>query len=157
MPPYRDQVISWNIVTHIHRERSVDWYWSVGLITLVAAGVSIWLGNLLLALILVIGVGSLGALFLRGPREYAVRIDHRGITIDGTLHPYRTLASFWVDRHSDYPRLYLTSHAIMSPHIMLPLEHGAQAEQVRSYLKRVLEEKEQEPHWGEHLAEMFGL
>lgn len=157
MPPTRDQTISWTVITHVHREHSVDWYWSVGIIAVVAAGVSIWLGNLLFALIILVGVGSLGALFMRGPREHAVRVDNRGVSIDGTLYPYRSIQSFWVERNPEYPRLYLTTHAVVSPHIMLPLDNGAQAEQVRSYLKRLVNEVEQEPHFGEHLANMFGL
>lgn len=157
MPPGREQIISWTVITHVHKTHSVDWYWSVGIITVVAAGVSIWLGNVLLAIILVVGVGSLGALYLRGPREQTVRVDGRGVSIDGTLYQYRGIKSFWVERNAENPRLYLTTHAIVSPHIMLPLENAAQAEQVRAYLKRVVHEEEQEPHFGEHLAEMFGL
>lgn len=157
MPPGREQSISWTVITHVHREHSVDWYWSAGIIAVVAAAISIWLGNLLFAIVILVGAGSLGALFLRGPREHAVRIDQRGVHIDGTLYPYRSIESFWVERSPEAPRLYLMTHAIVSPHVMLPLESGAQADQVRSYLKRVVEEKEQGPHAGEHLAEMFGL
>ena len=157
MPPGRDQVISWSVITHVHREHSVDWYWTVGLITLVAAGLSLWLGNLLFALVIIVGIGSLGALFMRGPREHAVRVDNRGVSIDGTLYPYRSIQSFWVDRHPEDPRLYLMTHAVVSPHVMLPLETLAQAEQVRAYLKRLLPEEEQGPHLGEHLAQMLGL
>lgn len=157
MPPTRDQTISWTVITHVHKEHSVDWYWSAGIIAVVAAGISIWLGNLLFALIILVAVGSLGGLFMRGPREHAVRVDNRGVSIDGTLYPYRSIKSFWVERDPEYPRLYLMTHAVVSPHIMLPLDNTAQAEQVRSYLKRLVQEEEQDPHFGEHLANMFGL
>jgi hypothetical protein len=157
MPPGREQTISWSVVTHVHKEHSVDWYWSVAIIAVVAAGIAVWLGNLLFALIILVGVGSLAALYLRGPREHSVRIDQRGVHIDGTLYPYRSIQSFWVERNPDYPRLYLMTRAILAPHVMLPLDTSAQAEQVRSYLKRLVTEVEQEPHFGEHLANLFGL
>ncbi len=157
MPLGREQTISWTVITHVHKEHSVDWYWSVGIIAVVAAGISVWLGNLLFAIIILVGVGSLSMLFMRGPREHSVRVDNRGVSIDGTLYPYRSIQSFWVDRNPEYPRLYLTTTAIVAPHVMLPLDDSAQAEQVRSYLKRIVTEEEQEPHFGEHLAEMFGL
>lgn len=156
MPP-REQTISWTVITHVHREHSVDWYWSVGVVALVAAGVSVWMGNLLFALIIALAAFSFGMLLWRGPREHSVRIDNRGISIDGTLHPYRSINSFWVERDPEYPRLYLETTAVVSPHLVLPLDSGSQAEQVRSFLKRVLPEVEQEPHLGEHLAHMFGL
>ncbi|MDE1924895.1 MAG: hypothetical protein KGH79_01800 [Patescibacteria group bacterium] len=157
MPEAQGQTISWDVITHMHKERTADWYWGLGVITFVAAAISIWLGNLLFALILVIGAGSIGALLARGPREHGVRIDSRGVAIDGTLYPFKSLKSFWVDRHPEDPRLYLMTSGIMSPHVTLPLESIAQAGQVHSMLKRVVEEKEQEPHFGEYLAELFGL
>ena len=157
MPPQREQTISWTVITHVHRVHSVDWYWSVGIITVVAAGVSVWLGNLLFAIIILVAIGSLGALFLRGPREHSVRIDNKGVVIDGTRYPYRAIESFWVERDPEYPRLYLTTKAVLAPHVMLPLDNSAQAEQVRSHLRRVLNEIEQHPHFGEHLTQMLGL
>jgi hypothetical protein len=86
-----------------------------------------------------------------------VRIDNRGISIDGTLYPFKTLKSFWVDRNNEDPRLYLMTNGLMSPHITLPLESVAQADQIHSVLKRVVDEIEQEPHFGEHIAQILGL
>jgi hypothetical protein len=157
MPEAQGQTIAWTVITHVHKERTTDWYWGLGVIAIVGAALSIWLGNILFALIIIVGAGSIGALLARGPREHGVRIDNRGIAIDGTLYPFKSLKSFWVDRHPDDPRLYLMTQGIMTPHIMLPLEGVAQADQIHSVLKRVVEEKEQQPHFGEHLAELFGL
>lgn len=157
MPEAHGQTIAWTVITHVHKDRTTDWYWGLGVIAVAGAALSVWLGNILFALIILVGAGSIGALLARGPREHGVRIDNRGIAIDGTLYPFKSLKSFWVDRHPDAPRLYLMTQGIMTPHIMLPLESVAQADQIHSVLKRVVDEKEQQPHFGEHLAELFGL
>jgi hypothetical protein len=150
--------ISWNVVTHVHKERTNDWYWALGLVAVVGAGISLWVGDLLFAIIILIGAGSLGTLAARGPREHGVRIDNKGIAIDGTLYTYSSLKSFWVDKtNPDAPRLYLMTHGIMAPHITLPLDNLGQADQVRSYLRPKIEEVEQEPHFGEHILELIGL
>ena len=149
--------ISWDVVTHVHKERTADWYWALGLVAVVAAGVSIWLANILFAIIILVAAGSLGVLAARGPREHNVHISEKGISIDGTLYAYRALKSFWVDKNPEYPRLYLLTHGIMAPHIMLPLDSTVQGEQIRSYLRPRLEEVEQEPHFGEHILELIGL
>ena len=149
--------ISWDVITHVHKERTVDWYWALGLVALVGAGVSIWVGNLLFALIIVISAGSLGVLAARGPREHRVHIDNHGIAIDGTLYAYRSIKSFWVDKNPRLPRLYLMTHGIMAPHITLPLDSVGQAEQVRSSMRGKVAEVEQEPHFGEHILEIIGL
>lgn len=157
MPQTDSHSISWDVVTHVHKERTTDWYWALGLVALVAAGLSLWLGNFLFAVIIVMAAGSLGMLAARGPREHSVHISQQGVSIDGTLYAYRSIQSFWVDKHPEYPRLYLMTRGLMAPHITLPLDNTSQADQVRSYLKPHIEEVEQEPHFGEHILELIGL
>jgi hypothetical protein len=153
----QEEIIAWEVLTHVHRERTNDWYWALGLIAVVAAGLSVWLGNLLFGILILLCAGSIAALAMRGPREHSVEIDPRGVSVDGTLYPYRTLKSFWVDANPDYPRLYLTTGGIIMPHMALPLDDASHAEVVRAYLYPRLEEVEQEPHLGEHVAHLLGL
>ncbi len=159
MPDERqqDEIIAWNVLTHVHRERTNDWYWALGLIAVVAAGLSIWLGNLLFGILILLCAGSIGALAMRGPREHSVEIDSRGISIDGTLYPYRTLKSFWVDANPEYPRLYLTTGGILNPQMALPLDDEYHAQVVHAYLVDRLSVDEQEPHLGEHVVYLLGL
>lgn len=155
--PEEEQSISWDVLTHVHRERTNDWYWALGLIAVVAAGLSIWLGNLLFGILILLCAGSIGALAMRGPREHTVEINARGVSVDGTLYPYRSIKSFWVDANPEYPRLFLTTAGIIMPHIALPLDDEHHAQLVHSYLTERLEEVEQEPHLGEYVAHLLGL
>lgn len=157
MNPQEEQVISWEVLTHVHRERTNDWYWALGVVAIVAAGLSIWLGNLLFGILILLCAGSIGALAMRGPREHSVEIDPRGISVDGTLYPYRTLKSFWVDDDPEYPRLFIMTGGIVTPHMALPLDDVNHAQVVRDYLRPRLDEVEQEPHLGEYIAHMLGL
>ena len=141
----------------MHKEHSVDWYWGLGVIATLGALVSVWVGNPLFAIIIIISAASLGMLVARGPREHQVHIDNRGVAIDGTLYPFRSLQSFWVDDNPDNPRLYLMTTGIFAPHITLPLDNASQAGQVHSVLRRVVAEVEQAPHFGEHVANLLGL
>lgn len=155
MPP-QEQGLSWQVTTHEHKERTPDWYWTLGLLILVGAGLSIFFGNILLAVILLLGGGSLGYLVARGPREHTVKLDQKGVVLDGTLYPYKNIHSFWVEEHSE-PRLLLTTSGVLHPQLVIPLLSSARAMSVRSYLRRFLQEEEQRAHLGEHLAEIFGL
>ena len=157
MPQSDAHSISWDVITHVHKERTADWYWALGLVAIVGAAASVWLGNILFAIIILVAAGSLATLAARGPREHSVHIDNKGITIDGTLFAYRSLKSFWVDTHPEQPRLYLMTRGLMAPHITLPLDSVSQGEQIRSYLRPKVEEVEQEPHVGEHILELIGL
>lgn len=165
MVAHEQQSISWQVVTHNHRTHSSDWYWSVGLATLAGIALSVYFANYMLAVILLVGIGSIAILSVRGPRTHSVKLDARGISIDGSLHPYRSVQSFWVmieGEHDDQPAdaeafLLLTTEGILSPHITIPLDDASHAQSVRTYLRQFVEEEEQWPHMGERLAELIGL
>ena len=156
MPGGKEE-ISWSVGTHEHRERSADWYWTLGVAAVVSAGLSIFLGNFLFAVIILIAAGSIGTLSARGPREHSVKINRRGISIDGTLYPYQGVRSFWVEREGDNSRLFLSMSGLVSPHFNLALQNEARGVEVEQYLKRFVDEEEQVPTVGERLAELFGL
>lgn len=150
-----DPGISWHVDTHQHRERTPDWYWGLGLLAVVGAGFSVFFGNVLFAIIITIGAASVATLVLRGPREHLVRIDPRGLSLDGTMYRWKGVRSFWVDERKLH--LLVTTEGILHPQLVIPLVERSRANNVRSYLKRFAHEEEQEPHLGEHIAEIFGL
>lgn len=149
--------IAWRVKTHEYRERSTDWFWGLGLLAIAGAGVSIFFGNALLSIILVVGALSIGVLAAREPREHDIHIDTRGIAVDGTLYRYQSLHSFWVEGDSESPRLFVTTTGVLAPHLTLPLQDKTRGASARALLKRHLKEEEQGAHLGEHVAELFGL
>jgi hypothetical protein len=157
MPP-QEQGITWQVSTHEHKDRSADWYWTLGLLALGGAGLSVFFGNLLFAVILLLGGGCIGALAARGPREHAVRVDGKGLMLDGTIYPYRKLDSFWIeDSKANDPKLLVSTKGVLHPQLVIPLGNTTRGNAVRQYLKRFVKEEEQHMHVGEHLAELFGL
>ncbi len=151
------QHMEWSTTTHEHYERSTDWYWGLGIIALVGSGAAIFFGNFLFAVIILIGTFSVGFLAARGPREHTMRIDDRGISVDGTRYPYSAVHSFFVEHDMENPRLFMTMRGALSPHFSLVLDSAQQGNDVRAHLKQHIEEVEQGPHAGEHLARILGL
>lgn len=153
------QTISWQVETHEHKERSTDWYWGLGLGSVAAAAISLFFSNVLFAAIILLAAGSIATLVARGPREHWVKVDARGVSLDGTLYQYRSIRSFWVESetHTRGPRLLISTSGFFSPQLVIPLENSIRAQNVRAFLRRFAKEEEQEPHLGEHLAELFGL
>ena len=148
--------ISW-VVRRAHRERSNDWYWGVGALALAGALASIFFGNVLLAIIIIMSAGSIGVLASREPREHSVTLDTRGMIVDGTRYPYSAIHSFWVEHEVEDPRLFVSMNGILAPHFSFDLGDEAQGNRIRDFLKRYVHEEEQGPHVGEHVAELLGL
>lgn len=151
-----DSGISWQVDTHEHRERSNDWYWGLGLITLAVSGISIFLGNTLFAVILLLSAGSLGALIARGPREHEVRVTSKGLSMDGTLYRWSRVESFWVEENHN-PHLLVTTQGLLHPQLVIPVGDLNRARNLREYLRKHSKEEEQEPHLGHDIAQMLGL
>jgi len=153
----QEQELSWHVASHNVRERSNDWFWGLGALTIVGAGASIFFGNALLAIIIILGAGSIGFLAIQNPREHQVHLGPRGISIDGTRYPYKSVHSFWVEQNDLGARLFVSLTGVLTPHFSLYLDGEVEADQVRAYLKRYVPEEEQGPRLGEHVAEIFGL
>jgi hypothetical protein len=151
------QPISWTVGGGEPLERSNDWYWGLGLFAIVGAGASVFFGNILLAVILLVGAFSIAVLTIRGPREHKVSVDPRGISVDGTRYPYTAVYSFWVEQEFNPPHLFLSMRGVLAPHFSFPIPDRAQAQEVRAFLQKFATEEEQGPRLGDRLAEIFGL
>ncbi len=152
-----DSGIQWSVDTHEHHERSIDWYWGLGLGSLAAAALAVFLGNVLLAVIIFLASGSLGVLVYRGPREHTVGVNPRGVSMDGTLYRWSGIDSFWIEQDKRDPHLLITTQGILHPQLVIPLNDPNRRESVRAYLRRYIKEEEQHPHMGHHVAQMLGL
>src|SRR6185503_19382312 len=155
--PQVDQELSWQVASHTMRERSNDWYWGLGAVAVIGTIASVVFGNALLAIIIVIGAFCLGYHALQKPREHTVTIGPRGISVDGTRYPWRSIRSFWVEHMDPHARLFVTMNGIVAPHFSLFLADTVEADQVRRMLKRYVPEVEQGPQLGEQLVEIMGL
>jgi len=129
--------LHWTAPTHTHTDRSIDWYWGVGAIALVGMGITIWLGNILLTLIIAVAAVCLAALASRYPRDSEISLTEQGISIDREIYPYESIHSFWIhDDHPVHPKLYVATRAILHPHIAIIIEEPVEPNHVRAYLLR---------------------
>ena len=153
--------IAWVVHTHEHRERSVDWYWAFGLIAIVGAVLALFFGDVLFAIVIILGVGSVLWLAARGPRTHWVRVDARGLSMDGTLYKWSAVTSFFVEpvepEQGKKGRLLVTTTGLMHPQLVIPVEDDTRARNLRTMMSKFAQEEEQEPHVGVHLAELLGL
>lgn len=157
-----DAGIVWHVDSHQEQERSADWYWGLGLLCLAGIGLSIFFGNYLLAIIIVLGGSSFVALTLMSPREHDIRLSSRGVSVDGTLYRWDNIESFWVEDERALPpgrqaHFIVSTKGVVHPQLVLPLIDTNRAQNVRAYAKRYAQEVEQEAHLGHHLVQLLGL
>ena len=149
--------IRWKAYEHEHIERTNDWYWALGIFAAATALISIIFGNYLFGLLILIAAFTLGVLARTPPPLVEFELSDRGIRVDGTMHRFEEIISFWVEDHdADPPILLIDTIKWMSPNLVIPLQ-GVDAKLVRAYLtERAEEVPMKEPVWHK-ILEFFGL
>jgi hypothetical protein len=150
--------ISWHTPEYVFRERTSDWFWTLGIIATAAAVTSIIFGNILFAIIIAIGAFAIALHSSRKPRIIKIEINERGIAVDRDVYLYRSIHSFWIDdEHRDGMRLVLRSERAFAPLIMLPLGESADIESVRAHLKPHIKEEIHEETLSSKIIDRLGF
>ena len=158
-----DDRILWKAPEHGYREHSADWYWAAGIITISLAIAFFILGNALLSIIVILGVGTLLVSAKRPMSFVECELSAQGIRTNGTLYPWDTLLSFWVDKSTDKKTgavtriILLTSKKPLAPQIIIPLGNDAPMEDIRATLAHMLEEQPQVEPVAHRLMRMLGF
>ncbi len=149
--------LEWEALEYPYREKTPDWFWALGIIATAATVTAVIFGNILFAVLIVIGSFTLAMYAARAPRRLTFRITDRGVTVGPELHPYSTLHCFWVeDREgTEHDRILLKSNKFFSPQISIPLG-GTNPETARSLLLRYLKEEEHKEGFSSKVLELFG-
>lgn len=86
--------IEWKALEYEHKEHTIDWFWTVGLITIISFIVAIWTHNYLFGVFLLISGFCLILLSIQEPREISYSINNRGLTIGKNIYLWKNLKGF---------------------------------------------------------------
>ncbi len=148
--------ISWKTAEHLHTEKSSDWYWIVGIVTISIALISIILNNLIFAILIIVASFTLSLFASRKPEIIDIEIDEKGISIGEINHPYKDLDSFWVESHDGNPRILLKPKKFFSTYTVAIIQ-DVEPEKVREAVGQYLEEEEHTEPFLEKLLLYFGF
>lgn len=151
--------ISWETYEHEHREKSKDWYWSLGIIIVTASILSIVFGNYIFGVLIIVMGVSLAVVGSKEPDLITFELNKMGVRIGKKLFPYATLEAFWVQDNSEHNRisqLLIRSRKTMVPLLVIPLD-GVETEDIRDFLLYHLLEKEMEESLSQLIMESLGF
>ena len=152
--PFR---IEWDAHEYEHKERSSDWFWAVGILSVSIAVAAVIFGNVIFAIFILIAVFSLALFINRHPDTVHVIIDEKGVAKDKIRYPYSTLQSFWIDVEHSHPKILLSSEKIFMPLIIVPLGDGVDVEKLHEALSSSLEERYHSLPFVEKIIEYLGF
>ena len=149
--------IEWDAHEYEHKERSPDWFWAVGIISVSVAIASVIFDNIIFGLLVIIGAFTLSLFAKRPPSTLHVVVDEKGITRGKIRYPHSTLASFWIDTEHPHKKIILKSEKMFMPLIIVPLGDGVDVEELHDKLLISLHEEFHDLPFVEKLLEYLGF
>jgi len=149
--------ITWEAPEHHHVEKNGDWFWILGIITIVVSVAAFFFGNFLFALLLFIGGGAMGLIANQAPAIIPFAVSNRGLRIGDVLYPYSSLECFYIDEENVLgPQLLARSNRLLMPLIIMPLP-PEYLEEIEYIIESRLPEEHLEEPLAHKILEIFGF
>ncbi len=139
------ETIEWMSPEYIQKNHSVDWYWGLALITLLAVVIAVAKGNYIFGIFLFLSGASLFMFSIKKPYNIKYKMDSLGFNIRGVFYRWEYLKSFNTKkaREENYFKLLIETTKRVLPVIVIlvPVEIK---EKVEKNLIRVLKKSKVE-------------
>lgn len=134
--------IAWQTEEYVHREKTPDWFWALGLIALASATVAVIYDNVLFAILIILASVLLGYYAARIPKIIEIAISNEGIKIKNFLYQYKKIKGFAIDEHTMGNQLLIESDRIIAPLISIPIPNSISTEEIVQILETKIPHKE---------------
>lgn len=137
---------TWKTYGHIHTEKNSDWYWIVGIITITIAIISVFMNNIVFAVLVIVGSFAMALFASKKPAIVDVTVSKNGVAFGKTFYNFNELESYWVETRDGLPRLILKSKRVFIPNITILIDESVDSENLKFFLQKHLgTEEDTEP------------
>jgi hypothetical protein len=152
----QEQLLQWRGAHYVAKQKSVDWFWILGLIVVLCTCLAIYLQNYTFAAVIFVGGIAIGLFANDTDSEKKYTITKQGILTNDTLLEYSQIASFSVfaEGLASRRQLLLTLKKSFFVHVSIPLSEEVDHEELRLTLRKFILEKKRLPdlsdavmHW----------
>lgn len=115
--------IMWQAPEYSHKERDNDWFWTIGLITIIACGIAIWLHNYLFSVFIFISGCCLIMFTMRPPEIITFIVETKGLSMGKDLYEWKSIKSFNIKNNTTdaYAKLLIETSKHFLPIYTIPL------------------------------------
>ena len=157
--PFGDVVFQWTVKEYNKYDRSRRWYILSALLGVILLATSIWTGNYLFSLIIILIAIIIFLHEIQEPIDVPFAILDTGIVVGKNYYKFSELNNFWlIYNPPDVKNLYFGINGTIKHRIQIPLL-DYDPRPIRDYLNEYLEEdlsQEEEP-LSDRLARLFQI
>jgi hypothetical protein len=152
-----EPALRWSAYEHEHVERGADWFWALGIVAVSIAATAILLHDAFFGVLVIVAAFTLALLARTPPSLAEFELSERGIRVNGALHRFDHVISFWVEEeHAAKPLLLVDTTKFLSPNLIIPIEE-VDPSLVRAFLKQHAKEKHMKEPVAHKILEFLGL
>jgi len=154
--------LNWSELEYEEKERSVDWFWALGIIIVAGSIASILFGNYFFAMLLIIGGILLGFFAIKKQEIIPYELNEKGFKIKDRLYPYDNLKAFYVqikipNTEILKPTLFLKTSRALLPILSIPIQENSATKIKEIMLAKNIIEEEMHEHPSDKIMENLGF
>jgi hypothetical protein len=139
--PTQLQSFEWEAPEFEKKDKTNSWFILPAIATIVLGIIAFATDNILFLILILLGFFTFYIYAKKEPRIISFKINEKGIEIDGKLHQFESLRSFWIFYNPPTEKeISIRSRKTSSPYIKIPLAEQNPNE-IRKYLLKFLPEK----------------
>ena len=129
--------LEWQAPEYAHKEREIDFFWTIGLVSLVGVIATLWMHDYLFAVFIIISCFCLILFTSRPPQDIEFSIDTQGITLGKDTYSWRNIRGFDVKSGDPYMKLIIETDKRFLPTYTIPLPREL-TDEVRMSLIKII-------------------
>lgn len=127
-----EPLLEWEAPEYVRNARTADWYWSVILLGLAGVFASVYWGNYLFGVVVLLSCILIISAAVRPVHIHRIALTNRGVRIGSKTVAYEHLTGFWIFyHHREGGKLLLKSDTVSLPVTVLPMTDQVTAEEIR--------------------------
>lgn len=133
----KTDIITWEAEEYIVRDKTSWWYVGLAVVTLILAGISVWLQWWSFLLVVVLSVVALLIYVMRPPRILRYSLSNKGVSEGDRLYEYTDFKSFGILHEGGHFAITLTPVKRFSPRLMVYFPEAQGEEIVDAFGERL--------------------
>lgn len=135
------ETIKWIAPEHKHKEKSMDFFWTVGIIALLIFVASIWFQNYLFAIFILISSILLIMISNKTPEDIEYKIDTEGISIRDKKYRWKEIKGYFIKKYENEANLLIEIDKYFLPIYTIPVPLEL-TKKINENLKKILNQKD---------------
>ncbi|MBP6931658.1 MAG: hypothetical protein KBD48_02955 [Candidatus Pacebacteria bacterium] len=156
MADQKIETISWTSPEYIQKERSMDWFWTIGLISVLGAIAAIYFGNYMFAILILLSGGMFFLLSIHTPKDVPYELSDDGLKAGDKVYKLKELKFFDFQKDKESTKLLIQTDGKFMPLLTIIIDPYMK-DTFEKELSKVVERKEMEESFSLKVMDMLGF